>query len=92
VGRIVGRWRNAVLGVLAALTLVPRGVRASPGESVLVLNDPPTRWVWSFRIEANGSLARGRHFCRLETKGKNPETDAGGWRSIRRDFSMWPPI
>jgi sugar lactone lactonase YvrE len=78
VGRIVGRWRNAVLGVLAALTLVPRGVRASPDESVLVLNDPPTRWVWSFRIEANGSLARGRHFCRLDTKGKNPETDAGG--------------
>ena len=27
----------------------PRGVRASPDESVLVVNDPPTRWVWSYR-------------------------------------------
>jgi hypothetical protein len=47
---------------------VPRGVRASPDESVLVLNDPPTRWVWSFRIEANGSLVRGvNYFCRSTT-------------------------
>lgn len=56
----------------------PRGVRASPDESVLIVNDPPTRWVWSFQIEANGSLTKGRHFCRLETKGENSETDAGG--------------
>ena len=56
----------------------PRGVRASPDESVLVVNDPPTRWVWSFQIEANGSLTKGRHFCRLETKGETSETDAGG--------------
>ena len=56
----------------------PRGVRASPDESILVVNDPPTRWVWSFQIEANGSLTKGRRFCRLETKGENSETDAGG--------------
>jgi gluconolactonase len=56
----------------------PRGVRASPNESVLVVSDPPTKWVRSFQIEPNGSLTKGRHFCRLETKGKNSETDAGG--------------
>lgn len=56
----------------------PRGVRVSPDESVLVVNDPPTRWVWSFQIEANGSLTKGGHFCRLEAKGDNSETDAGG--------------
>jgi gluconolactonase len=56
----------------------PRGVRASPDESVLAVNDPPTRWVWSFPIQADGSLANGRPFYRLETSGEKSETDAGG--------------
>ena len=56
----------------------PRGVRASPDESVLMVNDPPTTWVWSFQIQANGSLAKGRRACRLETKDRKGETDAGG--------------
>jgi sugar lactone lactonase YvrE len=56
----------------------PRGVRASPDESVLVVNDPPTRWVWSFQIQTDGSLINGRPFYRLETSGEKSETDAGG--------------
>lgn len=56
----------------------PRGVRASPDESVLVVNDPPTRWVWSFQIQFDGSLINGRPFYRLETSGEKSETDAGG--------------
>src|SRR5882724_11840280 len=55
----------------------PRGVRTSPDESVLAVNDPPTRWVWSFQIQADGSLINGRPFYRLETGGKS-ETDTGG--------------
>lgn len=56
----------------------PRGVRASPDESVLVVDDPPTRWVWSFQIQVDGSLINGRPFYRLETSGEKSETDAGG--------------
>jgi gluconolactonase len=56
----------------------PRGVRASPDESMLAVNDPPTRWVWTFQIQADGSLANGRPFYRLETSGEKSETDAGG--------------
>jgi gluconolactonase len=56
----------------------PRAVRTSPDESVLVVNDPPTRWVWSFQIQPDGSLTNGRPFYRLETRGEKSETDAGG--------------
>jgi gluconolactonase len=56
----------------------PRGVRTSPDESVLVVNDPETEWVWSFQIEPDGSLSNGRRFYRLETSGPKRETDAGG--------------
>lgn len=56
----------------------PHAVRVSPDESFLVVNDPPTRWVWSFRIQADGSLIDGRRFYRLETRGEKSETDAGG--------------
>jgi gluconolactonase len=56
----------------------PRGVRTSPDETTLVVNDPPTQWVWTFQIQADGSLDNGRRFYRLETSGGKSETDAGG--------------
>jgi sugar lactone lactonase YvrE len=56
----------------------PRAVRASPDESTLVVNDPPTPWVWSFKIQADGSLTNGRRFYRLETGEKKSEVDPGG--------------
>jgi gluconolactonase len=56
----------------------PKGVRASTDQSLLVVNDPHTRWVWSFRIQADGSLAAGQPFYRLETADDSSETEAGG--------------
>jgi len=56
----------------------PRSVRASPDESVLIVSDPPTRWIWSFEIQADGSLGNGRRFYRLETSGQSSEIDTGG--------------
>ena len=56
----------------------PRGVRVSEDRSLLVVNDPPTRWVWGFQIQVDGSLVDGRHFCRLETREESSGTDAGG--------------
>src|SRR4051794_21119040 len=64
----------------------PRCVRASPDESVLVVNDPPTRWVWSFQIQADGSLINGRRYYRLETRGEKSETDPGGMAFFSEGF------
>jgi sugar lactone lactonase YvrE len=55
----------------------PRNVRTSTDGSLLVVNDPPTEWVWTFRIQGDGSLTHGRPFYRLETN-ETSETDAGG--------------
>lgn len=56
----------------------PRGVRVSADRSLLVVNDPPTRWVWAFGIQADGSVMNGRPFYRLETGAGSSATDAGG--------------
>lgn len=56
----------------------PHGVRASADRSLLVVNDPPTKWVWAFRIQRDGSLVNGRRFYRLETSDASSGTDAGG--------------
>jgi sugar lactone lactonase YvrE len=56
----------------------PRGVRVSADESLLVVNDPPTRWVWAFQIQGDGSLTNGRPFYRLETSDESFDLDAGG--------------
>jgi enterochelin esterase-like enzyme/sugar lactone lactonase YvrE len=56
----------------------PRGVRPSTDQSLLVVNDPHTRWVWSFQIAAGGSLINGQPFYRLETGDESSETDSEG--------------
>src|SRR5207244_2233074 len=56
----------------------PRGVHASTDQSLLVINDPHTRWVWSFQVRSDGSLINGQPFYRLETADESSETDAGG--------------
>jgi len=44
----------------------PNGVRLSPDHSLLLVADSVTRWVWSFQIQPDGSLAYGLAFHRLE--------------------------
>ncbi|HEY2932071.1 MAG TPA: SMP-30/gluconolactonase/LRE family protein [Acidobacteriota bacterium] len=56
----------------------PRGVRISTDQSLLMVNDPHRKWVWSFQIQRDGSLANGQPFYRLETFDESSESDAGG--------------
>jgi enterochelin esterase-like enzyme/sugar lactone lactonase YvrE len=56
----------------------PRSVRLSPDQSLLVVDEPQDKWVWSFTIEADGSLANGEPFYRLETPDDSSDPDAGG--------------
>ena len=44
----------------------PNGVRLSPDQSLLDVADYASRWVWSFQIQPDGSLANGERFHRLE--------------------------
>ena len=56
----------------------PRGVRVSTDQSLLVVADPHTKWVWSFQIQRDGSLINAQPFYRLETPDDSSESEAGG--------------
>jgi sugar lactone lactonase YvrE len=63
----------------------PNGVRLSPDHSLLLVADSATRWVWSFQIQPDGSLAYGVAFHRLEMED---ETGAGQMRSGADGFTV----
>jgi gluconolactonase len=42
------------------------GVRFSPDESLLMVADTLSKWVWSFSVEEDGSLTNGEAFYHLE--------------------------
>lgn len=63
----------------------PTGVRLSPDHSLLLVADSATRWVWSFQIQPDGSLAYGLAFHRLEIED---EIDEGRTRSGAAGFTV----
>lgn len=56
----------------------PNGVRLSPGQAFLMVDDSANRWVWSFQVQPDGSLANGDSFYRLETADESSQTGADG--------------
>ena len=56
----------------------PHVVLLSPDQSQVVVTDPHTTFVWSFRILRDGSLSHGQQFYHLEMRNGSTETDAGG--------------
>ncbi len=56
----------------------PNGVRLSPGQGFLIVDDSASRWVWSFQVQPDGSLANGDSFYRLETPDESSATGADG--------------
>ncbi len=54
------------------------GVITSPDQSLLMVNDSGDRWVWSFQIQQDGSLANGQKFYRLETPDSTYRSSADG--------------
>src|SRR6202035_616532 len=46
--------------------LFPNGVRFSPDQAFLMVDDTLSRWIWSFSVQPDGSLTNGAAFCRLE--------------------------
>jgi sugar lactone lactonase YvrE len=45
----------------------PNGIMLSPDQSLLAVADWRGKWVWSFQIQPDGSLANGQPFYRLKT-------------------------
>jgi len=56
----------------------PNGVRLSPDQSLLYVDDPDLRWVWSFQVKADGSLTNGEPFYHLESRDDSAATGAAG--------------
>jgi gluconolactonase len=50
----------------------------SPDQSLLLCADMRTKWVWSFQIHPDGSLAHGQAFYRLETWDKDSQSGGDG--------------
>jgi gluconolactonase len=58
--------------------LLPNGIRFSPDHAFLMVADTLSRWVWSFSVQPDGSLANGVPFYRLEIPD---EVESGQLRS-----------
>jgi sugar lactone lactonase YvrE/enterochelin esterase-like enzyme len=56
----------------------PNGLRFSPDQSLLLVDDSSGKWVWSFRVERDGSLSNGQPFYRLETPDESSASGADG--------------
>jgi gluconolactonase len=56
----------------------PNGVRLSPDQAYLFVDDSASRWVWSFQVQPDGSLQYGDSFFRLETPDVSSATGADG--------------
>jgi sugar lactone lactonase YvrE/enterochelin esterase-like enzyme len=63
----------------------PNGVRFSPDHSLLYVADTASRWVWSFQVQPDGSLAYGVAFHRLEIPD---EVESGPVRASADGFTV----
>lgn len=75
VGVMNGRGRKQILNVGVS---GPSSVQLSPDQSLLTVDDAGTKWVWSFQVQPDGSLADGEAFYRLETLDDSSATGAAG--------------
>ncbi len=56
----------------------PNGIQLSPDQSLLVVSDSRNKWIWSFQVQPDGSLANGQPFYRLETPDESSVSSADG--------------
>lgn len=73
-----GNKRVVYAGTDASGINFPNGVRTSPDQSLLMISDTRNKWVWSFQIQSDGSLADGVPFYRLETPDDDSQSNADG--------------
>jgi enterochelin esterase-like enzyme/DNA-binding beta-propeller fold protein YncE len=54
------------------------GICLTPDQSRLYVSHPREKWVWSYQIQADGALAGGEPFFRMETPDESSESHASG--------------
>jgi sugar lactone lactonase YvrE/enterochelin esterase-like enzyme len=66
----------------------PNGVALSPDQSLLTVADYRGKWVWSFQIQEDGSLANGQAFYGLETPDETGQSFADGMKTDSEGY-LW---
>lgn len=66
----------------------PNGVRFSADQSLLLVAAFRTKWVWSFQVQPDGSLANGEPFYRLETGDADSASLADGM-TVDTEGYLW---
>ena len=56
----------------------PNGVLLSADQSLLYVTDYRGKWVWSFQVQPDGSIANGQPFYRMETTDESSVSNADG--------------
>ena len=56
----------------------PNGIILSPDQGMLMCVDSRSRWVWSFQVQPDGSLANGEAFYHLETWDNDSQSQGDG--------------
>ena len=66
----------------------PNGVRLSPDQSLLLVADMRNKYVWSFQVQPDGSVANGQPFYRLETPDDSSQSGADGM-TVDTEGYLW---
>ncbi|MDX2269871.1 MAG: SMP-30/gluconolactonase/LRE family protein [Bryobacter sp.] len=64
--------------VVENLLEFPNGIILSPDQALLMAVDARGRWVWSWQVQPDGSLAHGQPFYHLETWDMNSQSGGDG--------------
>jgi gluconolactonase len=59
-------------------SFVANGICLPPDQSMLYVSDPNGKWVWSYQVQSDGSLANGEPFFRTETSDEASASGAAG--------------
>jgi gluconolactonase len=64
------------------------GITVSPDQTLLYVADSRTHWVYSYQIQADGTLAHKQKFYHLHQHDRDDDTGADGLR-VDRDGRLW---
>ena len=59
-------------------SIVANGVALSSDQAFLYVGDPNGKWIWSYQVQSDGSLASGEPFFRMETIDEASASGAAG--------------
>lgn len=76
VWRVDAKRHKSNIGLPFGMIAHPNGIGLSADDSLLLIDDPTSRWVWSFQLQRDGALAGDEPFYRLESRDDSSATGA----------------